>query len=119
MEQRFAGFEWTARQDEVLLHEYDRDRRWITTTFLNIEHPELFKNIVADLSVNDEYNDPGNPLYKRNSDGDNVIIQDGDFVYFTGQGASEGGYKPFLDKINIKTNEKPVYIRRRKELTKR
>ncbi|MES2766071.1 MAG: prolyl oligopeptidase family serine peptidase [Bacteroidota bacterium] len=106
VEHRFAGFEWTARQDEILLHEYDRDRRWIRSTFLNITQPDAFKNIIADISVNDEYNDPGNPIYERNADGDNVMAQDGDWAFFTGQGASEGGYKPFLDKINLKTGDK-------------
>ncbi|HYF02685.1 MAG TPA: prolyl oligopeptidase family serine peptidase [Patescibacteria group bacterium] len=106
VEHRFAGFEWGAGQDEILLHEYDRDRRWIRSTFINITQPAAFKNVLVDISVNDEYNDPGNPLYERNATGDNVIAQDGDWAFFTGQGASEAGYRPFLDKINVRTGEK-------------
>ena len=33
--QRFAGFDWTARKNVALVTEYDRDRRWRTTSTIS------------------------------------------------------------------------------------
>jgi len=32
-----------------------------------------------------------------------VIIQNGDYIYLAGQGASAEGDRPFLDRLNLKT----------------
>ena len=67
-----------------------------------------------DLNTQDAYDDPGNPVMTM-KDGDRVILQDKDWIYLTGAGASPKGDHPFLDRMNLKTGEKaaPLPVRRR------
>lgn len=102
---RYSGCEWLATKDAVLLTEFDRDRRWFTTYHLDLQNPAK-KDTLFDLSVNDDYNSPGNPVYDRLPNGDWVIAQEGDWLYYNSDGASEKGQFPRLDKINLKTREK-------------
>lgn len=102
---RFSGFEWLGTQDVVLLTEFDRDRRWATTYYLNLNNVAK-KDTLFDLSVNDDYGNPGNPVYERLPNGDWVITQEGDWLYYNADGASEEGKYPRLDRINLKTREK-------------
>src|SRR4030095_13592482 len=39
----------------------------------------------------------------RRGGGSAPIIQNGDYIYLTGQGASPEGDRPFLDRLNLKT----------------
>ncbi|MBL7990270.1 MAG: S9 family peptidase [Candidatus Kapabacteria bacterium] len=103
---RFAGYGWTATKDQILLTEYDRDRRWRTTYLMDMAKPQAAPKVLFDLSVNDSYNDPGQPMYERRTSGERVLLQDGDWIYLTGVGASEKGERPFLDKMNLQTKEK-------------
>jgi dipeptidyl aminopeptidase/acylaminoacyl peptidase len=102
---RFGGFGWTGKPDQVILTEIDRDRRWRTSTLLDLSNPAARK-VLFDLSINDAYNDPGRPVYETRSDGERVITQDGDWVYLAGNGASDKGDRPFLDKFNVTSLKK-------------
>jgi len=53
--------------------------------------------------VNDQYNDPGSPVQRRLPNGYSVVIQDGDALYLSGQGASPAGDRPFLDRVSLTT----------------
>ena len=102
---RFAGIDWLEREDEFLLTEYDRDRRWRTTHRANFARPEL-GNIVFDLSVNDAYGDPGHPVHVPQGDGRRLVRCDGDAIFLSGRGASPSGDRPFLDRFDLVTKEK-------------
>lgn len=102
---RCVGFDWLANPNACLMAEYDRDRRWSTTYYLPLDNPDA-KTMLFDLSVNDDYNNPGDPVYERQSNGEWVVAQDGDWLFFKAEGASENGQYPRLDKINLKTREK-------------
>lgn len=102
---RYAGFEWFAAKDAGLLTEFDRDRRWYTTYRIDLQSPAR-RDTLFDLSVNDDYANPGNAVYERLPNGDWVLAQDGDWLYYNADGASESGQYPRLDKINFKTREK-------------
>ncbi|HVK03785.1 MAG TPA: prolyl oligopeptidase family serine peptidase, partial [Armatimonadaceae bacterium] len=106
LQHRYSGWDWTDREDEVFVAEYDRDRRWRTTYFLDLKDPDKSKRVLFDLSVNDAYNDPGAPIYTLKPDGERVMLQDGDFIYLAGRGASPEGDRPFLDKMNLVTGAK-------------
>jgi len=60
------------------------------------------------------YENPGTPVARRNGTPpgpgggrggavNGPIIQSGDFIYLTGEGASPEGDRPFLDRLNLKT----------------
>ena len=103
IQHRFSGFDWTAKRDEVLLAEYDRDRRWRTTTFLHLAKPAKTRKVLFDLSVNDAYNDPGRPIYETRPNGETVLLQEGDWIYLNARGASPEGDRPHVDRMNLKT----------------
>ncbi|MCC7466501.1 MAG: S9 family peptidase [Saprospiraceae bacterium] len=107
---RYAGFEWMASKDAALLTEFDRDRRWYTIYYLNLQQPTV-KDTLFDLSTNDDYNTPGDPVMDRLPNGDWVIAQDGDWLYYDAPGNSDEGQYPRLDKINIKTGEKQTLFK--------
>jgi dipeptidyl aminopeptidase/acylaminoacyl peptidase len=102
---RFDGFHWAGRQNEAFLTEFDRDRRWSTTHLFDFGNPETAK-VLFDLSVNDAYADPGNPVMQELPDGTRVMLQDGDRVFLAGNGATETGDRPFLDRFDVKTGQK-------------
>ncbi len=105
LQHRYSGLTWTAQPDIALLTEYDRDRRWNTTFLLDIKIPNT-NDTLFDMSVNDDYRDPGNPLYDRLANNDYVLAQEGDWAYYSSTGASPEGNFPRLDKINLKTGKR-------------
>ena len=106
VEHRSTGFAWLPEKDHALATEFDRDRRWRTTSLVDLTKPTESRKVLFDLSVNDAYGDPGVPLTVTRPDGVSTILQDGDSIYLVGRGASPEGSRPFLDKMNLKTAEK-------------
>ena len=56
-----------------------------------------------DLSTDESYANPGNPVTRILPNGVRVIRQDGDSIYLSGLGASTDGDRPFLDRLNMTT----------------
>jgi dipeptidyl aminopeptidase/acylaminoacyl peptidase len=100
---RFTSFAWSAKEDEALITEFDRDRRWRTVSLVSFAASTPAPKVVFDLSVNDAYKDPGAPVFDRRPDGQRVLLQDGDSIYLSGQGATESGNRPFLDRMSLAT----------------
>ena len=61
VKQRFTGLDWTARPGMALVGEYDRERRWRTVSLVDLAGRAPAK-VVFDLSENDAYGDPGEPV---------------------------------------------------------
>ncbi|HEX3449756.1 MAG TPA: prolyl oligopeptidase family serine peptidase [Isosphaeraceae bacterium] len=106
VQHRLAGFEWLPDRDHALITELDRDRRWRTTALVDLAHPVESRKVLFDLSVNDAYQDPGDPLTVSRPDGTRTILKDRDSIYLTGDGASPDGSRPFLDRLDLKTGQK-------------
>jgi dipeptidyl aminopeptidase/acylaminoacyl peptidase len=106
VQHRFLEFAWLPEKDRALVSEFDRDRRWRTTAHVDLTKPEESRKVLFDLSINDAYKDPGDPVTVSRPDGTRTILQDGDSIYLIGQGASPEGSRPFLDKLNLKTRDK-------------
>ena len=102
VQHRYGGLDWLAEPGRAMLTETDRDRRWRTTSLVDLADPSTRK-VVFDLSINDAYGNPGVPLTQVRPDGQAVILQDGDSIYLSGRGAGESGDRPFLDKMDLKT----------------
>ncbi|MCU0913962.1 MAG: prolyl oligopeptidase family serine peptidase [Planctomycetes bacterium] len=106
VQHRLTGLGWSTKQDQVLLTEYDRDRRWRTTSFVDLGNPEGSRRVLFDLSARDAYQDPGDPVYQTRPDGTRVMHQDGDWIYLAADGACETGDRPRLDRLHLRTREK-------------
>ncbi len=103
---RFSNLAWLPEKDRALVTEFDRDRRWRTTALIDLNQPETSRKVLFDLSVHDDYNDPGRPVTVKRPDGSTTIRQDGDSIYLIGQGDSPEGSRPFLDKMDLETGLK-------------
>jgi dipeptidyl aminopeptidase/acylaminoacyl peptidase len=102
---RYIGVSWTAQPGQALLTEFDRARRWRTTSLIDVGNPSVHK-VAFDLSINDAYGNPGTPITQVQPNATQTFLQDGDDIYLLGQGASDSGDRPFLDKMNLKTLKK-------------
>src|SRR5215510_13869317 len=111
-EWRYTGISYTDT-GIGLLNENDRASRRTRTWLME---PGTAPRKVWDRKQDAAYDDPGNPVIRRDTGtagrgggggrggpAGGPIMQSGDFVFVAGQGASPEGDRPFLDKLNIKT----------------
>ena len=108
---RYMGLGWLAAPGRAVLEEYDRDRRWSTSTIVDLDDSTFAPKMLFDLSAQDAYADPGDFVLDHRPDGQSVILQDGDVAYLVGRGASADGDRPFLDRIDLKTLSKSRLFR--------
>jgi dipeptidyl aminopeptidase/acylaminoacyl peptidase len=102
---RISRVDWTALPSVALVSEFDRARRWTTTNLIDFAQPSATK-VLFDHSINDDYNDPGHPIYDIRPSGERILLQDDNAIYLAGRGATESGDKPFLDKLELRTLQK-------------
>jgi dipeptidyl aminopeptidase/acylaminoacyl peptidase len=92
---------WLQDDGRALVAEHDRDRRWRTTTLLDLDAGE--RTPVHDRSVDDAYGDPGTPVVEIDPTGRARAVQQGTDLFLAGAGAREGGDRPFLDRFDLTT----------------
>jgi dipeptidyl aminopeptidase/acylaminoacyl peptidase len=102
-EYRFAGMTWGEKDGLVFARDSERVSSRSRTFLLNADNPSQQPRLIWDRSSQDRYNDPGDPLMKRLPNGQAVMIQNGDTIFLSGQGASDEGDRPFLDRFDLKT----------------
>ena len=110
-EWRYGGINYTDA-GIALLTENDRATRRTRSWILE---PGATPRKVWDRKQDAAYDDPGSPVTRRDTGATaggggggrggpaGSIIQNGDFIYVAGVGASKDGDRPFLDKLNVKT----------------
>ena len=112
-EWRYSGISFTEK-GVALLSESDRGSRHTRTWILEAgaEPRKLW-----DRRQDAAYENPGNPVMRRDSGGGgfgsggggfgggggSAIMQAGDYIFLTGTGASPEGDRPFIDRLNLKT----------------
>jgi dipeptidyl aminopeptidase/acylaminoacyl peptidase len=106
-EWRFAGVSFTDK-GLALVTENDRASRRTRTWLLE---PGAQPRKVWDRKQDAAYDNPGTPVTRGPSAGggrggggsSTPILQNGDFIYLSGQGASPEGDRPFIDRLNVRT----------------
>ena len=101
---RYAGLAWDT-QGIGFLQEYDRERRWVKTWIVDATKPGTAPVLLFDRSAQERYSDPGFPLMRMTPAGDFAMQRSGDWIYFTGTGASPQGDRPFLDRLSLTTRK--------------
>ncbi len=104
-EQRFAGSSWGEKDGLALVSDYDRDRRWVRTFMMSADKPGETPKLVWSRSIQDRYGDPGSPVTRLLPSGQRAILQNGDWIFLLGAGASPEGDRPFLDRSNLQTQK--------------
>ena len=102
--ERYAGIAW-GEDGLALLSDFDRSRRWARTWVMDADRPGAERRLLWDMSTEDAYGDPGRPEYRTTAAGERVLLQDGDAIFLTGDGASPDGERPFLDRLDLGTFE--------------
>lgn len=106
VQHRLRALLWTAKAGQVLVEEYDRDRRWITTRLHELDEPGATPRVLFDRSSNDVYADPGDPVTEMLPDGTDVVIVDDGAIFLAGDGAGPDGDRPFLDRLELGSGAK-------------
>ncbi|MGZ8868962.1 MAG: prolyl oligopeptidase family serine peptidase [Thermoanaerobaculia bacterium] len=104
-EQRYQGIDWTERRGVGLLQEYDDNRHWRRTFLIDAEHPDAKPRVIWDLSSDELYEDPGQPVLRMMPNGEWAVRQKGDTIFLSGSGESPAGDRPFLDAFDLRTGE--------------
>jgi dipeptidyl aminopeptidase/acylaminoacyl peptidase len=102
-EQRYSGLSWGEQPSTALLQEHDQNKHWKRTFLVDIDDRQGKPRLLWDLSTDEKYANPGNPVHRQLPNGAWVIRQDGDSIYLSGVGSSIDGDRPFLDKLDLKT----------------
>ncbi|HEV8268336.1 MAG TPA: prolyl oligopeptidase family serine peptidase, partial [Thermoanaerobaculia bacterium] len=104
-EQRYAGYAWTEKPSVALLRERDENRHWSRTFVVNVDDPAQKPRLLWDHSTDEHYAHPGSPVFRERADGTRVVQLDGDAIFLSGEGSSPDGDRPFLDRLDLKTQK--------------
>jgi dipeptidyl aminopeptidase/acylaminoacyl peptidase len=104
--ERLAALSWLGQEGLALVSDFSWKKQWRTTFLMDFNHPEIQPRKIFDLSARDQYNDPGRPVTIVTPAGESIALQDKDWIYLAGSGASPEGDRPFLDRMNLETMAK-------------
>lgn len=101
---RYNGILWGT--DDVAIA-YDRwfDTRNVKTYVFNPGDNTQQPKILFDRDYQDRYSDPGNFVTSSNVYNRNVLVAEGNNAYLMGDGYTENGQFPFVDKINLENGK--------------
>jgi len=94
---------WGAEDGTLMLTQRERMRRWRYTWLLDVDKGT--SRLWFDLNERDHYASPGYAERRQLRNGEWVLHQNGDAVYFSGRGGTKEGDRPFLDLRSMKTGE--------------
>src|SRR4029079_2534083 len=83
--------------------DYDENRHWLRTFVIDAEHPATKPSLVWDMSSDELYQYPGDPLDRVLPNGRMAMRQEGDAIFLSGEGSSPDGDRPFLDRFDLNT----------------
>ena len=102
---RYVGIIWGNDLNAII---YDRwwNSRNSKTYIFSPSKPDIPAKVIVDRNYQDRYSDPGDFVTQKGKYGENILALDGNNAFLLGDGFSEKGQFPFLDKINLKSNKK-------------
>ncbi|HMB53925.1 MAG TPA: prolyl oligopeptidase family serine peptidase, partial [Thermoanaerobaculia bacterium] len=102
---RFGGVTWGGDDLAVVVEWWWRSRQ-VRAWGIAPATPDREARLLMDYSFEDRYADPGNLVTVENEAGRRVLLRDGDAVFLIGDGASDEGDRPFLDRWDLASDEK-------------
>ena len=100
---RYAGLS-RGEDGLALLTESWRRSNMVRTWQIDVDGGDE-PRLIWERNSQDRYGDPGSPVTRRADNGESLIVQDGDWIFLTGAGASDAGDHPFLDRVNLASGE--------------
>jgi dipeptidyl aminopeptidase/acylaminoacyl peptidase len=97
----------SARPDLAFVSETWWGTRWTRTWAIDPSKPTTTPRKLVDRSSQDRYGDPGRFVTVSDGRGGETILlsADGRSAYLSGEGASESGDRPFLDRIDLASGQ--------------
>ena len=99
------GLKFWENNGLALVTEFDWGTRQASTWLIDTNKPGVDPTLVWAHNKDNWYGHPGVPVISQSKDGEPVLRQDGDWIFLIGQGGSDDGDHPFVDRFNIKTRE--------------
>lgn len=97
---RFSYIEW-GQDDRAIAHDYWWNTRNRKTYIFDPSDSSKEPILLFDRNYQDRYSDPGSFVTERNGMGRSVLTMKDDMVYLIGDGYSEDGQFPFVDRLNL------------------
>ncbi|MBO6763321.1 prolyl oligopeptidase family serine peptidase [Maricaulis sp.] len=104
-EDRYYGAQFTEQGETGFAMEYDRDTRVVRRWLVDFSDPSVEPRLAEERNIQDSYADPGEPVMTRNRFGESVVAVTDGYMYFTGDGATPEGDRPFLNRVSFDTFE--------------
>ncbi len=102
-EHRIQATLWGETDGMLMVYQRERMKRWRYVWLLDVN--EGSSRLWFDLDEDDRYNDPGYPLYTQMENGQYAIkVEDGS-AFFRGNGGTDQGDRPFVDRRNLASGE--------------
>lgn len=103
--QRFSDIAWGNDNLATVSDEWWNTRNTRTYVFSPAD-PAKGAKLIFDRNSQDKYSDPGNFEMRRSAYGTYVLALENDHAFLIGEGFTEKGQFPFIDKMNLKTGKK-------------
>ena len=101
---RFNSIDW-GTDDVAVSYDYWWNDRTLRTSIFNPSDRSIEPTLYNERNYQDRYSDPGKFVTKKNKYGNSVLEIDGDEMHLLGDGYSDDGKLPFVDKYNFKTGK--------------
>ena len=106
---RAYDIEW-GNENIAIAHDYWWNTRNTKSYIFNPSDNSMAPMLISDRNYQDNYNDPGNFVTERNDYGSTVLSIKNNKAFLIGDGYSEKGQFPFVDQIDLNTqNKKRIY----------
>ncbi|WP_343488440.1 prolyl oligopeptidase family serine peptidase [Allomuricauda sp. d1] len=105
LKNRYYRIEW-GNDETAIAHDYWWNDRNTKSYLFDPSDASEQPKIIADRNYQDVYSDPGDFVTKRNNYGVEVLALDGNNAYLLGDGFTEDGQFPFVDKMDLASLEK-------------
>lgn len=102
---RFSGVRWGNDRVAIASDYWWNDRNTKTYLF-NPSDPDETPVVIDDRNYQDMYSDPGSFVMERNAWGRSVLALEGKQAFLVGEGYSEEGQFPFVDRLNLNNLKK-------------
>ena len=97
---RYSGIDW-GTNETALVYDYWFDNRNTKTYLFNPSDNKKESKIISDRNNQDRYSDPGEFVTERNEFNRSVLSIEKGNVFLLGDGFTEEGQFPFLDRMNL------------------